>query len=324
MKKIVLSGFAIVLCMLIIPLCNIKSQENDKTPEAVQTSVTVKQEKKKENKTEAEVFRVKTADGIKEIPHEDYVVGVVAAEMPSSYNIEALKAQSVAAYTFALYKSEKNAGQDYDLTDSYETDQSYLSEDKLREKWGEEYETKIEIIKRAVSETKGEYLSFDGSPALTLYHAVSSGVTNACADVFGGDIPYLKPVQSEWDKLSPDYKSVFSFSEDELTAKLAEIKKATVSGNLFSEAQEAISGAVKKIKYSGEVVSGSKVCSLLGLPSPNFTVEYSGGAYSFTCLGKGHGVGMSQYGAGQMALTGSDYRQILAHYYPGTELQKNT
>lgn len=324
MKKIFLSGFVIILCMLIIPLCNIKSRENDKTPEAVQTSVTAKKEPKKENKTDTAVFRIKTADGIKEIPREEYVVGVVAAEMPSSYNIEALKAQSVAAYTFALYKSEKNAGQGYDLTDSYETDQSYLSEDKLKEKWGEDYEAKTQIIKQAVSETGGEYLSFEGAPALTLYHAVSSGVTNACADVFGGDIPYLKSVQSQWDKLSPDYKSVFSFSEDELSSKLTEIKKATASNNLFSEAQKAGSGAVKKIKYWGEEVSGSKLCRLLGLPSPNFTVEFTGGAYSFTCLGKGHGVGMSQYGAGQMALTGSDYRQILDHYYPGTKLQKNT
>ena len=324
MKKIVLSSFIVVLCMLIIPLCNIKSQENDKTPKAVQTSVTAKEELKKENKTDTAVFRIKTADGIKEIPADEYVVGVVAAEMPSSYNIEALKAQSVAAYTFALYKSEKNAGQDYDLTDSYETDQSYLSEDKLKEKWGEDYNDKIEIIKQAVDETKGEYLSFDSSPALTLYHAVSSGVTNACVDVFGGDPPYLKSVQSEWDKLSPDYKSVFSFSEDELSSKLAEIKKASAHDNLFGEAEKAQSGAVKQIKYAGEAVSGSKLCSLLGLPSPNFTVEFTAGAYSFTCLGKGHGVGMSQYGAGQMALTGSDYRQILSHYYPGTELKKNT
>ena len=323
MKKTVLTGFIIGLCLLIIPLVNIKGETKDKKAEVLQTLAKAEKADTSAPQPEDRFFRIKTANGIKVLSEEDYIIGVVSAEMPASFGIEALKAQSVAAYTFALYKKEQNKGGEYDLTDSYRTDQSYLSPDALKEKWGEEYENKTAIIKEAVSATAGEYLSFGGEVALTLYHALSSGFTNSCADVFGSKLPYLISVDSQSDKLSPDYQSVFSFSADELTEKLAEIKKANVSENLFSGIKTAKSGLVKEIKYAGEKVTGAKICELLSLPAPTFSVEYSEGGYTFTCLGRGHGVGMSQYGAGQFAQTGSTYREILAHYYPGTELVKS-
>ena len=322
MKKTVLTGFIISLCMLIIPLVNIKGETKDNNSKTVLTAAKVEKKNTAEVKKENKVFRVKTDSGIEEIPVLDYVTGVVAAEMPVSFGIEALKAQCVAAYTFALYRSEQNKDKDFDLTNSHKTDQSYLSAEKLKEKWGEDYATKTEIIQTAVNDTHGEYLSYDGKVALTLYHALSGGVTNNCSDVFGGELPYLSSVDSEADKLSPDYISVFSFSADELKLKLSSLNTVSTSDNIFSDIVTSKSGLVKEINAGDQKVSGTKICELLELPSPVFKVEYSSGAYNFTCYGKGHGVGMSQYGAGQLAKTGSTYKEILAHYYPGTKLQK--
>ena len=325
MKKIVITGFIIALFMLVIPLMFAKSGENAAKPTAAKVrekAVSGGVPQKSESENTAEFFRVKIGDKVENVAAEDYIFGVLAAEMSPSSEPEALKAQSVAAYSFALYRKESRQNADYDLTDSYRTDQSYLTESALKEKWGASYEKNAEKIKAAVSAVSGRYLSYGGAPALALYHSLSGGKTNACADVFGSDLPYLVSVGSESDVLSPDYKSVFSFSEDELNRKLAGIKEAS-GGDLFSALQVAESGAVKEIKFAGVSVTGTKLSGLLGLPSPNFTVSYGAGAYTFTCFGKGHGVGMSQYGAQQAALAGADWREILSHYYPGAIIKEN-
>ena len=324
MKKIVITGFIIALCMLVIPLMFAKSGESARPTAAKALNVAKRDEapQKSEAENTAEFFRVKIGDKVENLPADGYLFGVLAAEISPSSEPEALKAQCVAAYSFALYRKKSQQNADYDLTDSYKTDQSYLSESALKEKWGDSYGENAGKIKAAVSAVAGQYLSYGGEPALALYHSLSGGKTNACADVFGSDLPYLVSVESESDVLSPNYKSVFSFSEDELNKKLAEIKTAS-GGDLFSGAQVAKSGAVKEIKFAGVSISGTKLSGLLGLPSPNFTVTYGAGAYTFTCFGRGHGVGMSQYGAQQAALSGADWREILSHYYPGAELREN-
>ena len=325
MRKIIVTGFIVALCLLIIPLPLIKGGSKGVTSRAASAkageSSAVIDTAAGVSESEV-VFRIKTENGIENIPADEYITGVVAAEMPASYGIEALKAQCVAAYSFALCRRAARKGEDYDLTDSYKTDQSYLSEAALKEKWGDTYEEKISKIKQAVSGVSGQYLSYGGEPALTLYHALSGGTTNACADVFGGARPYLISVKSEADKLSPDYKSVFSFNAQEIKQKLTEIEAAPDGENLFSSPEFTDSGYVKSIVYGNTEVSGSRVAALLGLSSGNFTVEYGGGAYTFTCFGHGHGVGMSQYGAGRLAAGGSGYAEILNFYYPGTEIKK--
>ena len=323
MIRAVITGFIVALCLLIIPLISIKPEKN-----IVETAAftEVKKddttaEKTSDRKIEGSTFLIKTGSSIIELTARDYIIGVVSAEMPASFNTEALKAQSVAAYTFALYRKRENRYDGFDLTDSFETDQSFLDEESRREKWKEAYEEKNQAVSRAVDETLGEYLSFDNKPALTLYHALSGGITNRCSDVFGGDLPYLISVDSEGDKLSPDYKSVFSFNENELKSKLSAIAKTDSSGeNLFKDIQTAESGLVLSLSFAGKSCTGGKISSLLSLPSASFTVEYADSGYIFTCVGRGHGVGMSQYGAEAMAKGGASYKEILAHYYPGTEL----
>lgn len=323
MKKIIVTGFIVAFLMLVIPMSLAKKPTETAKPTAARVSV--KAETKDENAVSesayGETFRIKTEDKIIELTAEEYITGVVAAEMPASFEAEALKAQSVAAYSFALYRKDKRKGEEYDLTDSFKTDQSYLSNGSLKEKWGEAYDENIKKIKEAVRSVSGQYLSYDGAVALALYHSVSAGRTNACADIFGSEVPYLVSVDSKTDILSPDYKSVFSFSYDELNGKLKSIANASGADRL-SDSKTDENGLVKEIKFSGVAVSGIKLSGLLGLSSPNFSVEYSDGAYTFYCLGHGHGVGMSQYGANQLALTGSTYKEILKHYYPGTEIKK--
>lgn len=325
MKKFLITGFIIAACMLVIPLLFAKKPESAAKPavaSARERAEEAAKTQKSEMKNSSGIFRIKTGDKIENLPADDYIFGVVAAEMSPASEPEALKAQSVAAYSFALYRKRSRQNADYDLTDSYKTDQSYLSVAALKEKWGEAYEENAAKIKSAVSAVSGQYLSYSGAPALALYHSLSSGKTNPCADVFGSDLPYLKSVESKSDVLSPNYKSVFSLSSDELNRKLADIAAAS-GGDLFSEPRVAENGLVKEIKFAGVSVSGTKLSGLLGLSSPNFTVEYASGAYTFTCLGRGHGVGMSQYGAQQAALAGADWREILSHYYPGTIIKEN-
>lgn len=321
MKKTVITGLIVAFCLLIIPISFAKKENLPALKTAAAAKVKADLPKQAQNGADDSgvSFRIKTQDKVVTLSAREYTAGVVAAEMPVSFGAEALKAQAVAAYSFALYKKARRQNEEYDLTDSFKTDQSYLDAAALKSKWGDSYEENIKIIEAAADAVSGEYLESGGEPALALYCSLSSGKTNSCEDVFGSKLSYLVPVDSVCDTLSPDYKSVLSFSEDELNEKLSSLKKAT-GGNLLTEIKTADSGVVTEIKFAGVSVSGVKLAGLLGLPSPNFTAEYSSGKYTLVCFGRGHGVGLSQYGANYMANTGSTYREILAHYYPGTEL----
>ncbi|MBO4692894.1 MAG: stage II sporulation protein D [Clostridia bacterium] len=319
MRKVIITGFIVALSLLIIPLCGIKTQSRAKqTAAPVKVSKKAENEKNEETKTKDEKFLIKTESGTVELSAKEYISGVLAAEMPVGFDIEALKAQSVAAYTFALYRKGEKRYKDYDLTDSYKTDQSYISEEKRKEIWGDSYAEKNARISEAAEAVAGEYLSYADAPALTLYHALSSGITNNCEDVFGSKVEYLTSVDSESDKLSPDYKSVFSFSNEELKEKLS---LPSVDGGI-TDIKTAKSGLVLSLKIGEKKFSGGEISGLLNLPSAAFGVEQPDGGCIFTCIGRGHGVGMSQYGANAMAQGGADYKEILYHYFPGTKLKK--
>lgn len=321
MKSTVITSIIVALCLLIIPFTGLRSGQTVKEAAAgIRFPYSDEAGGFTEDSREVS-FRVKTDDGIIELAAEDYLFGVVSAEMSALSPKEALKAQCVAAYSFALYRKASRKEAEYDLTDSYKTDQSYLPVEKLKERWGENYDVYAGNIKAAISEVHGEYLSYGGEPALALYHSLSGGTTNSCKEVFGGDKPYLISVESECDRLSPDYKSVFSLSADELKTKLSSVCNVPAAENAFSEIKTSQTGLVLSLDCGGNTVSGSKIAALLGLPSASFSAEYADGSYTFTCTGRGHGVGMSQYGAEYLAKGGASYKEILNHYYPGTTLK---
>lgn len=319
MKKIIGISLVILSVMLILPLTALKSPE--KKTAAVSAHAVISKAEKAVSK--AFLIYDTAADTVTEISADDYIFGVVAAEMPALYETEALKAQAVAAYTFACVKKAENAGKSYDLTSDPAVDQSFITREKAKEKWGDkadEYSAKIE---NAVKSVKDYMITRGGTPILAVYHAISSGKTEDCKEVWGKDIPYLKPVSSEGDKLAPSYLSSAEFTAEELKQKLSEdIDFTGDPAAWFSAEQRTDSGTLKTLKVCGKEVTGAKIRAALNLRSANFSVNYNSGKFVFTVRGYGHGVGMSQYGACCMAKQGSNFKEILTHYYSGCKVEK--
>lgn len=245
----------------------------------------------------------------------DYIVGSVAAEMPASFETEALKAQAVASYTYKKYLYENGNSI---VSSNPEIHQGYKTRDELKELWGEKYELYIEKIENAVESVFGEYLVSDEKTVPTLYHALSPGMTESAELVFGNEVKALKSVVAPGDRLSPDYMSEKVLTKEEICT-LVNIEAADGSIEITDSAD---SRYVKSIVIFGKEYDGNEVRTLLALNSPYFTVEESDGKYKFTVYGKGHGVGMSQYSADYMARQGSTYKEILLHFYSDCSIVK--
>ena len=242
----------------------------------------------------------------------DYLIGVVSSEMPASFNLEALKAQSVLARTYAL--KAKQTGKK--LTDTVST-QSYIDIDQMKNKWGNSFSTYYNKIKNAVENTNGEYLSYNGNYIEALYHSTNNGKTESSLDVFGNYYPYLISVSSEYDKNASSYLRTINMPLDTISNKLGLSLNNDSVINILSYTD---GGNIKEININGNNFSGKKVRELLGLRSTDFDISISDNNANITTRGYGHGVGMSQYGANGMANAGYSYKDILSHYYPGTTL----
>lgn len=244
----------------------------------------------------------------------DYLIGVVSSEMPASFNLEALKAQSILARTYAL--KAKQTGKK--LTDTVST-QSYIDIDQMKNKWGNSFNTYYNKIKNAVENTNGEYLSYNGNYIEALYHSTNNGKTESSLDVFGNYYPYLVSVSSEYDKNASSYLRTISMPLDTISNKLG---LSLNNDSVISIISYTDGGNIKEININGNNFSGKKVRELLGLRSADFDISISDNNANITTRGYGHGVGMSQYGANGMANAGYSYKDILSHYYPGTTLTK--
>lgn len=244
----------------------------------------------------------------------DYLIGVVSSEMPASFNLEALKAQSVLARTYAL--KAKQTGKK--LTDTVST-QSYIDIDQMKNKWGNSFNTYYNKIKNAVENTNEEYLSYNGNYIEALYHSTNNGKTESSLDVFGNYYPYLISVSSEYDKNASSYLRTINMPLDTISNKLG---LNLNNDSVISILSYTDGGNIKEININGNNFSGKKVRELLGLRSADFDISISDNNANITTRGYGHGVGMSQYGANGIANTGYGYKDILSHYYPGTTLTK--
>lgn len=281
---------------------------------------------------ENQSFKVIFQNGsIREMSAKDYVFGVLAAEMSPEAPEQALKAQAVCAYTFASRKkadrktSPPSEFKGADISADYHIDQGFLTKEQAREKWGEkadEYEQKLNCI---VEETAGVSVRYDGDYALTLYHAISAGRTESAENVFGEDIPYLVPVQSVGDILCDECCSTAEFSKDEFAQKIKDISglaETEFSEGFIGQKQCSDSGTVLSIELFGQSFSGKDIRNAFSLRSANFDIEFDEeqSVVKFSVRGYGHLVGMSQKGAEIMAENGSDYKEILLHYYPGCKV----
>lgn len=244
---------------------------------------------------------------------EEYIIGVVGAEMPASFNKEALKAQSVVARTYAL-KSIKNNKQ---LTSDNST-QNFKDNNELKKMWGSSYNTYYNKIKSAVLETKGLYLSYNNDYVDAVYHSTSNGNTEDAVYVWGNSVPYLKSVSSEYDNTNKNYNSTITLTYNEISNKL---KNSIDSNTKFNIISRTSGNRVKEMEINGITYSGVEFRKLLSLRSADFSIENNGANVVISTNGYGHGVGMSQYGANGMANNGSSYTDILLHYYTGVSIK---
>ena len=244
---------------------------------------------------------------------EEYIIGVVGAEMPVSFNKEALKAQSVVARTYAL-KSIKN---NKHLTSDNST-QNFKDNNELKKMWGSSYNTYYNKIKSAVLETKGLYLSYNNDYVDAVYHSTSNGNTEDAVYVWGNTVPYLKSVSSEYDNTNKNYNSSITLTYNEISNKL---KNSIDSNTKFNIISRTSGNRVKEIEINGTTYSGVEFRKLLNLRSADFSIENNGANVVISTNGYGHGVGMSQYGANGMANNGSSYTDILLHYYTGVSIK---
>lgn len=288
-----------------------KKETNKKTTGNVKKENTgLKQEKTQENKTYVTVYRKKGT--VEKIELEEYLVGVVAAEMPASFNSEALKTQAVLARTYALKKISKGEK----LTDTVST-QAYIDKGQMQNKWGNEYSKYYNKILSAVNSTKGQVVKYKGNYIEALYHATSNGKTESAKEVWGQDIPYLKSVDSSWDKKTSAYLKIENKEFNVLMKILGiDIDKST-NIEILSKDE---SGRVSKIKVKDKIYTGVEFRTLLNLRSTDFDITITENGLEVITRGYGHGVGMSQYGANEMAKLGYNYKDIINHYYQNIKI----
>ncbi len=271
-----------------------------------------------------ETIRLKAGNETLELPLDDYLCGVVAAEMPASFPEEALKAQAVAARTYALGGLVGGKHGEAAVCSDPGCCQAWLSDEALQARWGEDYEARAAGIRAAVEATAGQVLRYGEEPVFAAFHSSSAGATEDCGAVWNPR-PYLVSVSSpETAEDVPNYVSTVSCRAIDLRDTLLSAHpEADFSGPpeaWLEELRRDGSGRVSEAVLGGVSFAGTALRQLFALRSTAFALDYEDGVFTFTVTGYGHGVGMSQYGAKVMAEQGADYMEILAHYYPGTEL----
>lgn len=241
---------------------------------------------------------------------EDYLIGVVAAEMPASFNSEALKAQAVAARTYAYYKILQNK-----TLATTTADQAYIDESAMHTKWGTDFSFYYAKIKEAVTATNSEIMTYDNHPIIAYYFAMSNGYTESSSTVFKESLPYLQSVKSDWEKNNRSYEVSYSYTDQELCLMLnLSCTKITFSNPVYSNTNH-----LSSIEVNGQTFTGIELRQKLNLRSTAITIDQN---HHITTTGYGHGVGMSQYGANGLANKGATYQEILKYYYQDIEIQK--
>ena len=259
---------------------------------------------------------------------EDYVVSVVAGEISPDFPTEAIRAQAVAARTYALYKQKTGRPAQHEVADVCD-DPAHCAafvdlKTEAAARWGEQADTAQDVIRQAVEDTAGQVLTYEGEPIVAVFSSAAGEKTERAVDVWGSDIPYLQSVDSPGGEACPKYYDAVVLTADEIRARAEKtLPSADLSGDpsgWFKASERSEAGGIVRMKFGGVEVKGTVMRTLLGLNSTNFTVKIDGNTLTFTTTGYGHGVGLSQWGAKYSAEQGQTYDEILAHYYPGTTL----
>lgn len=338
LKGILFTTLAIIVFMIAMPIFIMKPKVSAKistndVEKITDTNEVVEASTKQNNNIIMkgnEIIRVYITETgeIEEVNLEDYICGVVSNEMPANFEKEALKAQAVTARTYLASKKLNRCTlhEGIDICDSTHC-QVYTSKEKRLEKWGADYANEYwNKIKEAVDETSGQVLSYEGELVLyPQFFSTSSGQTENSEDVYLGEIPYLRSVASTGEESAPKYTSdktlkisdfvyLLNSNFTNLNVTVENIK------NNFNIKSSSAAGGVIKLNINNVEIRGVDFRKALSLNSTNFTYEFNGDYITFHCKGYGHGVGMSQWGANAMAKNGSNYEEILKHYYTGVEI----
>ena len=268
---------------------------------------------------------IQDGDVTEQMTLERYLTGVVRGEMPASFEMEALRAQAAAERSYVYYQlaaGRKDAHPDADFCTDHTCCSAYLSETAAREKWGGDFAPWNTRVEQAVSDTDGQVVLYNGRPILAVFHSSSAGRTAAAGDVWSGDLPYLVSVDSpEGEETVPNYYSTVTFTAAEAKEKLLaahpELKLSGTPDRWFGAAAENGSGRVETVSVGGTDIEGTELRQIFGLRSACFTVAADSESVTFRVTGYGHGVGMSQYGANQLAREGKTWQEILEWYYTG-------
>lgn len=314
----------LILSFLLMPLLAVEKKQDTSLASSGGTSST--EQKSNGDLQVIENFKVYIPEEKKTVTltAEEYILGVVAAEMPALYHEEALKAQALAAYTYAYRKHLQNlsAKAEYDITADSTLDQGYINAEQRKAKWGDsttDYEAKI---KNAIATVKNLLIVYDNQPILAAYHAISSGNTETALNVWQTDYPYLQSQSSIGDLLAPEYLSEVQSAADAFKAKLTELG-CTPSDTLseyIGASEKSEAGTVLKITICGKEFTGAQIREAFGLRSAAFDIVLKDNVFVFSVTGYGHGVGMSQFGADYMAKQGSTYEEIILNYYKGVKI----
>lgn len=332
MKKLLYFMLVMLMIVVLLPMFIVKGFGRDKSgPRESELEWKVKVPEK-----EVKIKVYRTAEKkVEEMDLEEYLKGVVAAEMPVEFELEALKAQAVAARTYAcsrykkLYLPNDNAHSEADICDDVHC-QVWMSKEAAMKSWGDAAQKNWSKIETAVDETKSIIVTYEGTIINPLYHSNSGGRTENIEDVWAtNEVPYLKSVFSSGEeKSATEFKNTVNIKNKEFCDKL---KKAypelkVNEKDVFKDIkilERSEGNRVKDIKVGNLTLKGVDIRNVFSLRSTNFTIEKaSADTLKFTTVGYGHGVGMSQWGANFMAQSGGDYKEILKYYYKGIELKK--
>ena len=330
-RQTVTAALALTVILFFLPLLAVRGdplyQRGDGAQPSLPEETTPQVQETSSARDRGRIVRLKTDDGqVEELTMEAYLWGVVAAEMPASFEEEALKAQACAArtYTVVCQNSSSPKHPDADICADSTCCQAYIAREAAQARWGLNAGEYTDKIQRAVAGTDGLGVLYEGAPIQALFFSSAAGRTVDAVEVWGNSVDYLKSVDSPEGDEVPNYRTQVVLTADQVRElTLAAYPGADLSGDpagWFGEPSLGEGSAVSSIPLGGVTLTGSQVRSLFSLRSASFTVSWDGTAFTFDVTGYGHGVGMSQYGANAMARDGSGFRDILTWYYTGAQV----
>ncbi|MDR1628668.1 MAG: stage II sporulation protein D [Oscillospiraceae bacterium] len=333
MKIFSILCICVTLAMTVIPLMAYEKKDGaDITEPSTGSQETTNPPQAPEGYSVDEIAILDAETGEVSVLHmRDYIIGAVAAEMPASYHDEALKAQALACFTYAVRKIREEEKKPtaslkgaHVSTDS-RVHQAYMSVGQMKERWGDQFAAYYDKIAADVDAVAGKMIVYEDEPIVAVFHAISSGKTEKAENIWGGSTyPYLVSAESEGDVLSPQFSTTTMLTEKqfaEIAKKISGVKLGDDPAKWVGKTKLSESGTVLSVAIGGKELTGTQVREAFSLRSPTFSVSYDDdGTFTFQVSGYGHGVGMSQYGADYMARQGSSYEDIIKHYYTGVSI----